>query len=430
MNVTKQTIGHLTSLIFSSTAKNTYYIFLGNLSSMVFAFIFTVLLARILSFSDLGYFSALLSLLLLTSDVADIGIGSSLSRFLPPMSHDKEQSLIFYKSAFILQLTVATVVSGLIFIFSLYINSLLFHSYNLTLLVQVISIGVFCSIMSNFFLYTLMARQKFIRASFYTAIGGLLRVLILLLLIMLSTYNLHRIVLAQVMSLTILAGFGIYMVGTSFFSKKIRIKDLIRLISFAVYLGIARGLTAIAGKLDVLMLISLTNSTEAGIYSIASRVISLYPVLTGSFSTVIAPKIASVEYISEIKNFLFKVILATLGLICTIFVLIITAYPFMSILFGMDKGVPAVSVFQLLLVSMIFFVGSLPAVSLAIYYLKKPFILTVNSVIQLMLVVGGNLIFIPKFGRFGAAYSLILAYSITLLTTTVLTFIYIKKKNA
>ena len=100
----------------------------------------------------------------------------------------------------------------------------------------------------------------------------------------------------------------------------------------------------------------------------------------------------------------------------------------MVILFA-DKGESAISVFRLLLISMIFFVGSIPAVSLVIYYLKKPHVLTINSILQLIIVVAGNLIFIPKFGRFGAAYSLILAYSITLILTSVLTYYHYKQRH-
>lgn len=231
-----------------------------------------------------------------------------------------------------------------------------------------------------------------------------------------------------------LVGFIIYLIVAliilrlDFLKVKTSITDLKKILSFTYLLGIARGLTSLASRLDVLMIIALRNPTEAGIYALASRVISIYPLLAGSFSTVIAPKFSSILQIHELKVFIKKVSLATLGIICTILILIIFASKFMTALFA-EKGIPTVQVFQLLLFSMIFFVGSIPPVSIAVYHLRKPQILTVNSILQLIIVVFGNLLFIPKFGYFGAAYSLILAYSITLALTTLMTFYYLKKKH-
>jgi len=76
-----------TSIFLSKTARNTFLVFTGNGVSAFLSFLFTVTLVRQLSISDFGYFSALLSLLLLVTDVSDIGIGSSLSAFLPPMEN-------------------------------------------------------------------------------------------------------------------------------------------------------------------------------------------------------------------------------------------------------------------------------------------------------------------------------------------------------
>ena len=231
-----------------------------------------------------------------------------------------------------------------------------------------------------------------------------------------------------------LVGFIIYLIVAliilrlDFLKVKTSITDLKKILSFTYLLGIARGLTSLASRLDVLMIIALRNPTEAGIYALASRVISIYPLLAGSFSTVIAPKFSSILQIHELKVFIKKVSLATFGIICTILILIIFASKFMTALFA-EKGIPTVQVFQLLLFSMIFFVGSIPSVSIAVYHLRKPQILTVNSILQLIIVIFGNLLFIPKFGYFGAAYSLILAYSITLALTTLMTFYYLKKKH-
>lgn len=415
-------------LALSRTAFSTYLIFSGNILSAFLAFLFTVLLARKLSFADFGYFSALFSFLLLVSDLADIGIGTTLSTFLPPLSNAKEKLLSVLKSAFMLQLVIAVLLTIIIYLSANFLSDILFHSRTFNFLIKITSFGIFFTIIANFSLYALAAKQKFLQAAFLSAFSSLIRLVLLLCLLLFSLTTLHQVIYAQLMGLGIFFIVALIILRLDFLTVNTSIADLKKILSFTYLLGIARGLTALASRLDVLMIIALRNPTEAGIYALASRVISIYPLLAGSFSTVIAPKFSSISQINKLKVFIKKVTLATFGVICTILTLIIFASYFMTALFA-DKGIPTVGVFQLLLFSMIFFVGSIPAVSVAVYYLRKPHILTINSILQLMIVVGGNLFFIPKFGYLGASYSLILAYSITLALTSSMTFYYLKKRH-
>lgn len=415
-------------IALSKTAINTYLVFFGNGLSAFFAFIFTVMYTNSLSWADVGYFSALLSLLLLVSDLADVGIGTSLSAFLPPMETIKEKLLAFLKTAVYLQVSIAFGVTALLFLFTKTIAEILFHSDKFNFLLQVTILGIFFIILANFCQYALSARQKFRHVSFLSAFGGFIRLFLFILIFVLGAVNLQNTVYIQTLSVFILFLASIFLLRVDFLGIRRVPGDLKKLIKFTSFLGIARGLTALASRLDVLMIISLRGPTEAGIYATASRIIAIYPLLSGSFGTVIAPRLSAMTEAKLLKEFMLKVIFGTIGLMSTVLLLIIFAKPFMLALFP-QKGADSFSVFQLLLVSMIFFVGSLPAVSLAVYYLKKPHILTINSIFQLFIVFFGNLFFIPKFGHFGASYSLIIAYSITLFSTSALTFFYLKKKH-
>lgn len=419
----------LTGLAFSKTARNTYLVFFGNGLSAFFAFVFTVTLFRQLSVSDFGYWSAILSFLLLVSDLSDIGIGSSLSAFLPPLEIDRERLLSFLKTAFYLQSLISILVTVILLMLTPFLSEAIFHGKKFQYLMVITDLGVFSAIIGNFFQYALSARQKFTQVSFLSAFGGLIRLVMLIGLIFISKVSLLNTVWLQIWTLIVTALVAAVFLEFSFISRKRIPGDMKKLIKFTAFLGASRGLTAVASRLDVLMLISLTNSTEAGIYGTASRVISIYPLLSGSFSTVLAPRLSAIKSPGELKKFMYKVTLGTAGLIGSDIFLILIAYPFMTVLFGM-KAAPAVSVFQLLLFSMIFFIGSIPPVSLAIYYLRKPHILTVNSVLQLLIVIFGNLYFIPRYGRLGPAFSLIVAYGLTLFTTAVIVYVYIGKKHA
>ena len=426
MKELKNLYHHSHKLFFSKTAINTYFVFGGNFLSAIFAFIFTVIYVRSLSYEDVGYFSALLSLLLLASDLADMGIGTSMSAFLPPLEETKSKLLAFLKTSFFFQLTVGLLFSLVIFFFATNLSQLLFHTGTFTFFLQITALGIFMTIMANFCQYAISARQRFITVAFLSSFGGFIRLLLLVVILLISTLTLANTIYVHIASVFLLMSVSLLLLKLDFFKEKITRQDLKKLISFSYLLGIARGLTALASRLDVLMIVALRGPADAGIYAIASRVIALYPLLSGSFSTVIAPRLSSSSDKKQLSDFMRKVIIGTLGLIATVVFLIIIAQPFMVILFG-EKGEAAVSVFRLLLTSMIFFVASVPAVSLSVYFLKKPHILTINSILQLMVVILGNLTFIPLFGNFGAAYSLIIAYGVTLLLTSFLAYYYFKK---
>lgn len=433
MRILKQIYRSILELAVSSTAKNTYFVSAGNVIGLGFALLFTIVSYRLLSYSDYGYLAALWAMLLLASDIADVGIGSSLSGFLPPLKDTKEKLLEFMKTAFVWQFAIASLILILSLSFAPWISEFLFHNKSTVFLIQITSVGIFTLILANFFFYTLSAREQFKQAAIVTVLNGGLRFLFLIILFLFVGASLVSAVYAQSLSFIVLIFAGLYFTKIDFLFAKFSADNLKHLISFSSFLGVARTLTAIAGRLDVLMLFALLSPSigpvEAGIYAAASRFTAPYPLFAGSFSTVIAPRFASLTDTHHLHIFLKKVTLATLGLISSIFIFIFAAKLFLSLVLG-EKSASSVPVLQVLLVAQIFFVASLPAVNLAIYYLKKPFILTLNSILQILLVVIGNLVFIPRFGRFGPAYSLILSYGITLVTTSVMTFYYFRKSQA
>lgn len=418
-------------LFFSKTAKNTYFVSVGNIFGLIFAFAFNVIAGKTLSWSDFGYVSGMWALLLLISDVADLGIGSSLSRFLPPLDSDKNKLFDFLKTAFIFQLSIASFLFIAVFTCSSYLATNLFHNPHLSDLVKVTAVGIFGTIVSNFLFYALSAKQQFKAASIVTILNGGLRLLFLIILMILSLVSLKYVVWAQSYSYIILIILSFCFLKISFLHAKWNLSDLKKLLSFTYFLAIAKSLSALAGRLDVLMLINLLNPKiapiEAGIYALAAKFLAPYPLFSGSFSTVIAPKLSTVTDLNHLKSFLKKVTLATLGLITTIFIFMVIAEPFLGF-FLKEKAIPMIPVLRVLLISQIFFVGSIPAVNVAIYFLKRPNILTINSVLQVIIVFLSNLVLIPKYGRFAPAFSLIAAYGITLATTSLMTYYYFRKK--
>ena len=199
-------------LLYSATARNTYAVFMGNFLSAFFAFVFTVLLVRNLSVADFGYFSAFISLMILVSDLSDIGIGSSLSSFLPLMESKPDRLQSFLKTSFILQLSISVFVLFTLMISAPWISQILFHSQLFVLHVRLIGLAIAATIMSNFALYTLIARQKFMHNALLTAVGGVVRLLLLLILISVFSVTLLKTVKLQLFSQLLLVSFAYLLV--------------------------------------------------------------------------------------------------------------------------------------------------------------------------------------------------------------------------
>src|SRR3989338_997177 len=108
-------------VFFSGTAKDTYIIFTANIFTSFLAFLYTIFLARAFDPRLLGIFSAVTAFILFTSDVLDLGISASLSRFYPEIKRKRGEgnALSFAVNSFKFQLTLTIAVILLIIITSI-----------------------------------------------------------------------------------------------------------------------------------------------------------------------------------------------------------------------------------------------------------------------------------------------------------------------
>jgi O-antigen/teichoic acid export membrane protein len=148
------------------------------------------------------------------------------------------------------------------------------------------------------------------------------------------------------------------------------------------------------------MLATLVGATATGLYSIPSRLASFIIVLTSSFSSVLATRMAAFGDKEKEKKYLLKASLATLPIVAGIILWIVIAHPFITTLFG-DKYEPAVPIFQALTAAMIPFLITAPSVTAITYSMKKTVYIGAYSFFQLAAIFVLNYLLIPRFGVFG-----------------------------
>lgn len=414
----------------SSTAKDTYWVAGANVFTSFLAFLYTIILARVFGPELLGIFSAILAFILLLSDIADIGIGSSLSRFLPPLliSGKEQKAQGIQKTAFFLEVVVVTVFSISVFFLASQISLLIFKTPEYTPLVQLAALGIIGTVLTAFATSTLSAQKKFRHVAIVNSASTLAKLFFVIILALFQLLTITFVTFMFVVSVFVSFVVSLRFLPLSFLKARSETGTLKKLLSFSVFLALARLFSASAGRLDALMLIPLSSAYEAGIYAGAYKIVFLYVLFASSFSMVIAPRLAGFPTLHQAFGYLKKIIgVVGLILVSIVFMYFLAPY-FVVFVLGSDYA-ESVTVFQALLFPMALFSATIAPVNFLIYVLKKPQVSAFNTLAQLIIIFTGNYLFIPVFGRFGPVVSLTVAYSFTLISACAFSIYFVMKQN-
>ncbi len=412
----KKIIHKTKSLILSRTAKNTYTLFVGNTADAFFSFLFSVFAFRLLETSEFGIFSAINNFVIIVFSLLDLGIGSGVIKFVSYHEDKKEGSLAnkYLKAGVFLRIALALTAAVIIWFISPVLAPKAFLT-NKTMAILLAGVAVVFLSIIDITTFALQARSKFkLSAITYTSFSGS-RILIFFLIGKLAgEFTLSLTILSTVLASILSASAGLIFLGRNYLKEKPDEDIYKRLISFSGWIGLSRIATSLGGRIDTQLVLLLLGAFSAGIYSVAARIASFYPVIVTSFSSVLAPRLASATTLEEVKPFIKKSILAVALLILAMGFGILIAHPFIILLFG-EKAAPSVPVFQALTLAFIPFVANSLAISTIIYTLKKPWIIGLTSILQTILVIVGQLILIPTLGKIGPAVSMGIANTITML---------------
>lgn len=423
-------INRARELATSATAKDTYILFAGNLASAFLGFVFTLLIARGLAVSDFGVFSAVNNLVTIIVSVSDIGISAGLVNFIAGFQakKDHESSSNFLKASILIRILAMSVLVIWVLLFPrlVALRLLATSDVRLSYWVAILSFGL---LLWSIFPSVLQASKKFFASVIVDNSLGLTRILLVVLFIFLGGLTISR-ALASFTAGAIVAGIiGLSLIGTDFIRAKPAKKIYGELLKFSGWVGVNRIISAFSGRLDIQMLAAIAGAAATGIYSISSKLALFIVVLTASFSSVLAPRLASFGDKETERKYILKAFMTTIPIITGVIIWIIFARPFVLILFG-NKYLGAVPVFQALAASMIPFILTAPSVAAIIYAMKKPVYIGVFSIYQLVILFVANLILIPKIGAFGPTVAFaIVNTSLAVYTWVIVIRHYWRKQN-
>jgi teichuronic acid exporter len=397
----KQHIDSIKGLVFSSTAKDTYILFIGNIFSAFFGFLFILVLARALTVADFGIFSAAYNLVVILASLADIGISSGSVNFISGhlAKGEKEKADEYLKASFLIRLAIVLATSAVVIIFAPLISTKLLATRDPAIAIWAGIIPIFL-FPDMFFPSIFQAYKKFFQSVYVDNAFYLVRLLFAFAFYIVGGLTISTAFWAFGAGFVIEVILVFLNLKFKFLFSKPKKAEYENLLKFSGWIGINRIVSSVSGRLDVQMLAAISGAVATGLYSIPSRLASFIVVLSSSFGSVLAPRMASFGDKKQEKSYLIKSTLALLPITAGIIVWIILAKPFMFLLFG-EKYLPSVPVFQALAASMIPFLFTVPSVTAIIYAMKKTVFIGTFSFFQLAAIFLLNYVFIPKYGPIG-----------------------------
>lgn len=387
-------------LLLSKTVKDTGVLFIGNLSSAFWGFLFTIIVARGLSVHDFGIFSATLNFVIILSSLADLGISSGAVNFVADnlAKGNEEKANEYIKASFIIRFLVVLAISIIVFVLApiISIKFLATTDPKVAVWASIIPVFLFPDL---FFQYIMQAKREFLKSTIYDNAFYIARLVFAFVFFLTGALTMDRAFMAFGAGFVVTLILTFVFIKTKFVYSKPKKAEYKELLRFSGWIGVNRLISSVSGRLDIQMLASMAGATATGLYSIPSRLASFIIVLSGSFSSVLATRLASFNDSNKEKEYMIKSLFALIPITFGIVIWIIFAKPFVLI-FG-SKYLSSVAVFQALALSQIPFLFTVPPVTAIIYAMKKTKYIGVLSFYQLGAIFLLNLYLIPRFGSFG-----------------------------
>jgi len=155
-----------------------------------------------------------------------------------------------------------------------------------------------------------------------------------------------------------------------------------------------------------------------GLYTSAWQLASIFPVVTGALTTAITPHVSTFRTSEEMKHYLKRVGAVVWVALVGFLILFLLSNLVIQELLG-KQYLAARGIFNMLLLGFMISLIMAP-ISVVFFAMDKPNVLTWLNIFQLPLIVGLDLILIPKFGGLGAAWSALIIRLISILYINIL----------
>ncbi len=404
----------------------------GNLAGQAIGFLATLIIIRNLSPERFGLLATSIAVMGLASQLSDLGISTGFVRYASQyLKEDARKADLLFKITLYLKVFIGVTVMIVGVVLSEPISTYLFKSQELTPLLRLAFIGSLGATLWGYLQSILQSLELFVKYAWINIFNNVLKLAGIILVLhfwTLQEYNSMLVIVVVPFAGFILDGI---IVPRGFLKAKGEKKEhaelLSQLVHFSKWVTLSTVCTMLFMRLDIFMLQNMTTPREVGIYNSANQLAMLFPVITGALTISLLPKVSALSSREEIRGYIIK-IMKIIPLVAILFLLLFTVSTVtINLLLG-TKYMAAVPIYKVLLFAFVIGVIINP-LSLILYTLNKPQILTYMNFSQLILSFVLNYILIQRVGALGAAISSFAVRLLALIIVTAILYRFFRSSN-
>lgn len=393
--------------MLKAVLRNSSYLLLAQVFTKILSFFYAFYLAKQLGVVEFGNYSVALSYFSVLSSVVDLGISRFMIR---EVSKDHSRFIALFINSLVIRIVFAI---GLVFAFGL-ILFITDPDKTRTYLSLIAAFTVIPQVVGLTLDAALIVKNRFK----YSA-GGIL--ILNLSTILLGIWLVNKGVGAVGALIAIVTGHVLFMLGNLFFLL-LSTKDLHDLFSHirrdtlkvilkgSLLYGVMSMLGLIYFKVDTLLLSYLKGNYDAGVYSAAYRFLEGIVFIPAAFETAFFPVMSRINVLGKFNFALYLKSIGLLGLMSIPFVISFWyLVPWMIRNFLPSGYLPSITVIGILALAVPFIFALAAQGAVLLSNEKNLRLLFGVSLFNLIGNIIGNLIFIPQYGVYAAAWMTVIS---------------------
>jgi O-antigen/teichoic acid export membrane protein len=405
-------------MAFSRTSRNSFIIFGGNFISALFSVVAVIFVSRTLGPTNFGILAVYSSVVTTLLGLTDFGLGTTAIKFISShIDTDKHKAFVAMKVIFKLEVIAGILIGVIGLMFSGPIANLLGGPHLLLAIRLAFVASIFASA-GAFIAPFLVAYQRFFTNAIVSTSGAVMKLIGVVILLKASQLQLNSVLLLYT-TITILG----FMLGLALVPKDFteetkpgeQKKALGQIFHFSKWILLSYFATVAAGQLDVFLLLRLKGPRPVGLYAAAMQLASIMPIFIGAITTVLLPQVSKLRGRHQLMNYIKKVSFGATLLVIALTPVLLLGGILINLIFG-SRYTESIGTFRILFATFFFSLYVNP-ITLVLYALDAPKVLTVLNYCGLIVTLILNFALIPTLGVTGAA--------LTFFLTNLLVFIVI-----
>lgn len=402
------------------------YVIFGNILATTISAVAIILISRLLGPQKFGEFSIGFAVVLILSRFVDFGFSTAILKIAGRTQEKQLQKEIFSEALFFkIILSIFLAIIG-ITTYKYLANAIGFQEEKIILIAFTVGLG---TIFYEHLLTILQTLHLFKNVVIINIIQAIVKILVLGLFFIFSIQNTYLIFLSYILAPIVPLLFWKFLapntISFNFIKNTISFPHFFSFFSIVKHSAVAVIASGIIENIDILFLQKYLTTFEAGLYAGVSKIALVVSLIAYSLSSVLNARVTKYKKKVDIKKYLVKshIVAFTSLILFLISLLFIDTL----ILFTVGSDYLAGSnTLVLLLASSFTTIATTPYIAL-FFSFKINWYFSFSAVLLLIIVLGGNILFVPIFGLNASAWSRLVSKVLLFLITIFISWREYKK---